>query len=74
MKASERMRVYEWIFAHKDKAGAQYPKILNANELDYRTIRRRIRQIGAPADYELLPSDNRAVRKIRVFIQSTPNP
>lgn len=69
MKASERMRVYEWVFAHKDKPGTQYPKILIANELDYQTIRRRIRQIGAPADYELLPSDDRAVRKIRVFIR-----
>lgn len=67
------MRVYEWIATHKDKSGAQYPKILIANELDYQTIRRRIRQIGAPADYELLPSEDRAVRKIRVFIQSTPN-
>lgn len=69
MKASERMRVYEWVFAHKDKSGAQYPKILIANELDYQTIRRRIRQIGNPADYELLPSEDRAVRKIRVFIR-----
>ena len=69
MKASERMRVYEWITTHKDKSGAQYPKILFANELDYQTIRRRIRQIGSPADYELLPSKDRAIKKMRVFIK-----
>ncbi len=66
MKASERIRLYEWMEAHKAQSGAE--KIVKATAMDYTTIRRRIND-RPEVGYELLPSDNREIKIMRVFIK-----
>lgn len=67
MKASERLKLYEWMDEHKTNHGAE--KVVNATAMDYITIRRRINDRKEYIGYELLPCEKRELKIMRVFIK-----
>ena len=67
MKASERIKLYEWMESHKDRHGAE--KVINATIMDYITIRHRINDRKEYVGYELLSCEDREMKRMRIFIK-----
>ena len=69
MRASERMKIYEWVRDHKDKHGVQYPRLVTIEYVDYEIMRRTLHNLGAGYESIQNPKLKRGTKQLRIFIK-----